>query len=131
MRFVRISDMKRFAIACMAALLAASCSRGTQQPPPLGDSALPDGRRLPTGARLDAVGRSIDLGNMPLAAIASRDGRYLVVSLGGWREQGIQIVDRIAGAVVQRLVQPGAFFGLAWSTDAQTLYASGGTADAV
>jgi YVTN family beta-propeller protein len=68
---------------------------------------------------------------MPLNAIATRDERYLVVSLGGWREQGIEIVDRKAGRVVQRLAQPGAFFGLAWSADERTLYASGGTTDAV
>src|SRR5262245_49219543 len=62
-------------------------------------------KRLPTGVHLDPAGRSIAVGNMPLGMIASGDGRYLVVSLSGWREQGIQIVDRSSGRVTQRLPQ--------------------------
>jgi hypothetical protein len=34
-----------------------------------------DPPRLPTGLRLDPAGRSIPVGNMPLAALASHDGR--------------------------------------------------------
>jgi len=68
---------------------------------------------------------------MPLSALASRDGRFLVVSLSGWREQGIEVVDRALGKVVQRLPQRGAFLGLAWSADGRTLYASGGGADVI
>src|SRR6202043_2415351 len=93
--------------------------------------ATDDPPRLPTGLRLDPAGRSIPVGNMPLAALASPDGRWLVLSLSGYREQGIEVVDRASGAVVQRVEQPGAFLGLAWSTDGRTLYASGGVADAV
>jgi YVTN family beta-propeller protein len=68
---------------------------------------------------------------MPLAAIASPDGRALVLSLGGWRQQGIQILDRRTGTVIQDISQSGAFLGLAWANDGRTLYASGGVADAV
>jgi hypothetical protein len=68
---------------------------------------------------------------MPLAASASPDGRALVLSLGGWRQQGIQILDRRTGTVVQEISQPGAFLGLAWATDGRTLYTSGGVADAI
>jgi YVTN family beta-propeller protein len=68
---------------------------------------------------------------MPLAAIQSPDGKFLVLSLSGWREQGIEVVDRASGAVVQHLEQPGAFLGLAWSADGRTLFASGGVTDAV
>jgi YVTN family beta-propeller protein len=125
--------VSRYSIVWTAGVLVVSCTRSTRQLPRPADSlgSLAIERRLPTGARLAPVGRSVDLGNMPLNAIASRDGRYLVVSLGGWREQAIEIVDRAAGRVVQRLGQPGAFFGLAWSADGRTLYASGGVADAI
>ena len=102
---------------------------------PTGDLGLPSepsaSHRLPTGARLDPAGRSIGVGNMPLAARASPDGRYLVLSMSGWREQGLEVVDRARSVVVQRLPQPGAFLGLAWAADGATLYASGGAADAV
>ncbi len=98
---------------------------------PAVDPAPPTSQRLPTGLRLDPAGRSIPLGNMPLAALPSADGRWLVVSLSGWREQGIEVVDRASGAVVQRFEQPGAFLGLAWSADGRTLYASGGMTNAI
>ena len=86
---------------------------------------------LPTGVCLDPAGRSFDVGNMPLAMIASPEGDRLVLSLSGWRQQGIQIVDPAAGAVVQTISQPGAFLGLVFSPDGQTLYASGGNEDAI
>ena len=68
---------------------------------------------------------------MPIAALASPDGKHLVLSLAGWREQGIEVLDRASNAVVQQLPQPGAFLGLAWSADGRTLYASGGVTDLV
>jgi YVTN family beta-propeller protein len=86
---------------------------------------------LPTGVCLDAAGRSFGVGNMPLAMALSPEGDRLVVSLSGWREQGLQVVERDTGRVVQRLAQPGAFLGLAFSPDGRTLYASGGDEDAV
>src|SRR5256885_2752564 len=86
---------------------------------------------LPTGVCLDAAGRSFDVGNMPLAMALSPEGDRLVISLSGWREQGLQVVERETGRVVQRLAQPGAFLGLAFSPDGKTLYASGGDEDAV
>ena len=87
--------------------------------------------RLPTGAQLDPAGRSIAVGNMPLGALATADHRLVVVSLSGWREQGIQVIDRASGRVVQRVPERGAFLGLAWSADARTLYVSGGSAEVV
>ncbi len=87
--------------------------------------------RLPTGAWLDTAGRAFDVGNMPLAMRLSPDGHYLVLSLSGWREQGIQVVELATGRVVQTLPQPAAFLGLTFSTDGGTLYASGGDEDAV
>jgi DNA-binding beta-propeller fold protein YncE len=87
--------------------------------------------RLPTGARLDPAGRSFDVGNMPLAMTLSPEGEHFIVSLNGWREQGVQVIERATGRVVQMLAQPAAFFGLAFSPDGQTLYASGGNQDAV
>src|SRR5256885_1435245 len=86
---------------------------------------------LPTGVCLDPAGRSFDVGNMPLAMALSPEGDRLVLSSSGWREQGLQVVERDTGRVVQRLPQAGAFFGLAFSSDGKTLYASGGNEDAV
>ena len=88
-------------------------------------------QRLPTGARLDPAGRSFDVGSMPLAIALSPDNRSIVVLLNGWREQGIQVLDRGTGKVVQDLLQPAAFLGLVFSPDGKSLYASGGNEDVV
>ena len=74
--------------------LLAACSRGT---PPGGNPVVPNTLapgRLPTGARLDPTGRSADVGNFPLAAVLSPDGSRLVLLLDGWRQQGVQVLDR-------------------------------------
>jgi predicted alpha/beta superfamily hydrolase/DNA-binding beta-propeller fold protein YncE len=86
---------------------------------------------LPTGVCLDPAGRSFAAGNMPLAMVLSPEGDRLVLSLNGWRQQGIQVIDRHTGAMVQTITQPSAFLGLAFSHDGRTLYASGGNEDVV
>src|SRR5665647_3151520 len=130
--FARATLLALAAIALV--LTATSCSPPSraENAPPSDQPASPSSvARLPTGARLDPAGRSTPLGNMPLAAIPSPDGHDIVVSLSGWREQGLQVVDRATGALRQRLPQSGAFVGLAFSADGSTLYASGGATDRV
>jgi YVTN family beta-propeller protein len=68
---------------------------------------------------------------MPLAMVFSPDSSRILVLLCGYREQGIQVVDPVVGAVTQTLVQPAAFIGLAFSPDGRSLYASGGNQDVV
>jgi len=124
----------RSAAALLAALLLSSCNRAARSsnaPPSDAPASLSATNRLPTGVRLDPAGRSTPLGNMPLAAILSPSGHDVVVSLSGWREQGLEIVNRETGVLVQRLPQSGAFVGLAFSADGATLYASGGATDRV
>ena len=87
-------------------------------------------RRLPTGRVLDPVATMRPVGQMPLGMVPSPDGRRVVLLLAGWREQGLQVVDR-EGRVTQTVPQPAAFIGLAFSTDGHTLFASGGNGDVV
>src|SRR5262245_4542032 len=86
---------------------------------------------LPTGVCLDPAGSSFPVGNMPLAMIASPEGDRLLLLLSGWRQQGLQVVNPQTGAVTQTVAQEGAFLGLAFSKDGQTLYASGGNEDVI
>ncbi|MEO5509288.1 MAG: bifunctional YncE family protein/alkaline phosphatase family protein, partial [Gemmatimonadaceae bacterium] len=72
-----------------------------------------------------------DVGSMPLTMILSPDGAYAVLLLNGWREQGVQIIERRSGTIVQTLQQPAAFLGLAFTPDGRALYASGGNQDVV
>src|SRR5207245_6735911 len=62
-------------------------------------------------------------------AVASPDGRWLVVTNAGQGTQSLQVVDTGSGEVVQTLsyTRPDAVFtGLAFSRDGHTLYASAG-----
>jgi YVTN family beta-propeller protein len=118
-------------VAVLASLvLGSACQRGAPESSP-GTASLDSPRRLPTGRTLDPVGTSADLGSMPLAMTLSPDGRKVLVLLNGYREQGVQVVDRATGRVDQTLVQAAAFLGLAFSPDGRTLYASGGNQDVV
>ena len=87
--------------------------------------------RLPTGVRLAPAGRSYDVGSLPLAVVPSPEGDRMILLLSGWRQQGVQVVDRGTGAVLQTLLQAAAFLGAAFSPDGRTLYASGGNQDVV
>jgi DNA-binding beta-propeller fold protein YncE len=86
-------------------------------------------RRLPTGLALDPAAPTHRVGNFPLTMINTPEGDRLALLLCGWREQGVQIVDRDSGAVLQNLPQPAAFIGLAFSHHGKTLFASGGNDD--
>ncbi len=86
---------------------------------------------LATGKRLDPTGIAIDLGSMPVNAVASPDADKVVVVLSGWREQGIQVVDVKGQRVTQTLPQEAAFFGAAFSPDGRFLYVSGGNEDVI
>jgi len=110
----------RSIIGCgIVALAIAGCRSHAPAPP------------LPTGIVLDPAGSSIPLGSMPLAAIWSPDSARIVVVLGGYRDQGIQVVDRASRRVVQTLVQPSAFLGATFTPDGRRLFVSGGNGDVI
>src|ERR1700682_6292626 len=88
-------------------------------------------RRLPTGLMLDPAAQSHAAGSLPLGAVLSPEGDRVVLLLCGWREQGVQVMDRESGAIVQTLPQTAAFVGLAFSPDGRSLWASGGNDDSV
>jgi DNA-binding beta-propeller fold protein YncE len=113
-------------------LIANACG----SPSPLVEAGIsaqdPSGaRRLPTGARLDPAGVSHDLGSMPLAMTLSPEGDRVLVLLNGWREQGIQVVDRASGRVLQTIPLPAVFLGITFSPDGKSLYVSGGNEDVI
>ncbi|HUQ98088.1 MAG TPA: beta-propeller fold lactonase family protein, partial [Gemmatimonadaceae bacterium] len=88
-------------------------------------------RRLPTGAHLDPAGVSYDLGSMPLGMVVSPEKNRVVVLLNGWRQQGIQVVERSSGQILQTIPLPAVFLGIVFSPDGKSLYVSGGNEDAI
>lgn len=86
---------------------------------------------LATGVRLDPEGEFVDLGSMPLGMVVSPDRKEMVAVLGGWREQGIQIIDLASKKVTQTITQDAAFYGTAFSADGKMLYVSGGNEDLI
>jgi YVTN family beta-propeller protein len=120
-------QFRRFTFVFAATFVACS----SDGPEYVGGSDAEPQPRLPTGVFLDPAGRSFDAGSMPLAIALSPDGRRIVLLLNGWREQGVQVLDRKTGAIVQTILQPAAFLGLVFSPDGNSLYASGGNDDVV
>ena len=120
-------------LASAAMLATSACAVGPAVTDDRGARATTDDSpgRLPTGARLDPASPLHDVGQMPLAMIASPEGDRLVLLLNGWRDEGIQVVERATGKILQTVKLPAAFLGLAFSIDGHTLFASGGNTDVV
>jgi YVTN family beta-propeller protein len=114
-----------------AVLLAlAACHPSTPQGDRLGTTSGRLRPHLPTGQSLDPAGVVREVGPMPLAMVPAPGGRRLILLINGYRQQGVQVVDR-TGQVTQTLPQRAAFIGLAFAPDGATLYASGGNRDLV
>jgi YVTN family beta-propeller protein len=131
MTTTRASQGRSAASVLLLALLAACGPSPSTSGSQSNDRATVLRPRLPTGVFLDPAGSSHDVGPMPLSMTLTPDGSRVLLLLSGWREQGVQVVDRATGEVVQTVNQPAAFMGLAIAPDGRTVYASGGNQDVV
>ncbi|HWP71461.1 MAG TPA: bifunctional YncE family protein/alkaline phosphatase family protein [Gemmatimonadaceae bacterium] len=124
-----------FAFVAPALILALTLNSACQPSTPQSEAAADEmsGQRglLPTGVRLDPDGALHDIGQFPLNLIEAPERDRLVLLHSGWRDQGIQVIDRHTGAVLQSVRQEAAFVGIAFAPDGRTLYASGGNQDVV
>jgi YVTN family beta-propeller protein len=82
--------------------------------------------QLPNGWSLTPVGKSIELGDLPLNMIVSPSRKYLAVTNNGQSTQSIQIIDAVKDKVISETVIPKSWVGLAFSSDEKYVYASGG-----
>ena len=141
-RIIRLAEsgvnaiFRRMKYTYMSLLAASLIGNACNSPSPRVEAAIaaqePSGpRRLPTGRTLDPAGVSYDLGSMPLAMVLSPEKDRVVALLNGWREQGIQVVDRASGRVLQKIPLPAVFLGVAFSPDGRSLYVSGGNQDVI
>lgn len=121
--------VSRFALAVV--LMVVGCRPAVSSDPKTTDPIASEPHRLPTGAVLDPAGETFDVGQMALGMTPAPESDRVVLLLSGHREQGLQVVDRWTGKILQSLPQAAAFVGLVFSADGRTLYTSGGNQDVV
>lgn len=81
---------------------------------------------LPNGWSLTPVGRSFPLGDLPLNIALSRSKKLMAVTNNGQGVQSIQLIDPFTEKVLDNVIIPKSWYGLQFSADEKTLYASAG-----
>ncbi len=81
---------------------------------------------LPNGWSLTPAGRSLTLGDLPLNMAVSPSGKLLAVTNNGQSTQTIQLINTQNEKVLASVEIPKSFYGLKFSGDGKSLYASGG-----
>jgi YVTN family beta-propeller protein len=81
---------------------------------------------LPNGWKLSPAGTALPLGDLPLNMQLSASGRLLAVTNNGQSTQSIQLIDPKNEKLLDERIISKSWYGLAFSRDEKTLYASGG-----
>src|ERR1700744_195379 len=81
---------------------------------------------LPNGWKLSPAGTGLPLGDLPLNMQVSASGRLLAVTNNGQSTQSIQLIDPKNEKLLDERIISKSWYGLAFSRDEKTLYASGG-----
>jgi len=81
---------------------------------------------LPNGWKLSPAGRSLKLGDLPLNIAVSASGNLMAVTNNGQSTQSVQLIDPKNETLLDDKIIKKAWYGLAFSHDEKTLYASGG-----
>ncbi len=84
--------------------------------------------QLPNLWSLRPAGKHLPLGDFPVNLALHPSGKWLAVLHAGYGTHEVAIVDLTAGkeTISTRVTLPQTFYGLAFSPDGKTLYASGG-----
>jgi YVTN family beta-propeller protein len=81
---------------------------------------------LPNGWKLSPAGRALPLGDLPLNMQLSSSGKLLAVTNNGQSTQSVQLIDPKNEKLLDERIIKKSWYGLAFSHDEKTLYASGG-----
>ena len=81
---------------------------------------------LPNGWKLSSAGKSFGLGDLPLNIAVSNSKKFVAVTNNGVSAHSIMLIDVKSERVINSVIIPKAWYGLAFSPDDQFLYAAGG-----
>lgn len=87
---------------------------------------LPASVTLPNGWSLTPAGNSFPLGDLPLNIIPDHKGHYMAVTNNGQSTQTIQLIKIEKQQVIDEVVVPKSWYGMAFSSDDKKLYVAGG-----
>jgi len=86
---------------------------------------------LPNHWKLTPAGEQIDVGDLPLAAVVSPDGRYLLVTNNGYTDHYVSVIDIAARREINKIPIDRSWLGLTFNRAGDTIYISGAASDFV
>jgi DNA-binding beta-propeller fold protein YncE len=119
----------RLHVVFAALILIAAALVSSSQPPPreqVGPLA-GGGYLLNSGWRVKPAGVEVPLDTLPMSALLSKDGRFLVVLNGGYNPPSLRVLDTKDGHEVGRTPVTDGWLGLALSPNGRTLWVGGGS----
>ena len=121
--------MKFKRLVLIAAVIFLAAVLSSSQPAPREQvGMLPDGGfLLNSGWRVKPAGREIPLDTLPMSAILSKDGKFLLVLNGGYKPPSISVLDTKDGHEISNTHVPDAWLGLTLSPNGRTLWVGGGS----
>lgn len=84
---------------------------------------------LPNGWSLSPAGASLPLGDLPMNMALSPNKKWMAVTNNGQGKHSLQLIDVSHNQVLHSLEIPVGWLGLAFASDNQTLYVSGGNSN--
>ena len=87
---------------------------------------LPAQIQLPNGWKISPVGKSFELGDLPLNIAVSKSSKYLAVTNNGQSTQTIQLIDVKSESILDQVEVEKSWYGIVFTSDEKYIYVSGG-----
>lgn len=87
---------------------------------------LPQQVQLPNGWKISPVGKSFELGDLPLNIAVSKSSKYLAVTNNGQSTQTIQLIDVKSESILDQVEVEKSWYGIVFTSDEKYIYVSGG-----
>ncbi len=81
---------------------------------------------LPNGWSLTPAGKQVTVGDLPLNMAVSPDKKFIAITNNGQSDQSVQLLNVKKGKITDSVRMVKSWYGLVFSGDNKTLYASGG-----